>query len=246
MRLEVDVHAAERRGPIVSRDPASGFRLQAVDAGALIWVSVEILAHPTDVQSGVRGTIDTDALGAALGVPADRLLADHWFVAGAAAGPALECLRKVGLVTDTGAAVHVTLPDGVVAMGELTFTGDGGARLALDVFSQSGTSVFARSSRPHFWIAARSILPVPSLVDETKAIMAAIASTMSTRGWGFDAVCKATTHYVGSSAAEDLHENMKVRNAYYRRPGPASTGLPVAAFPLSSSKIAVDLLGVIR
>ena len=39
---------------------------------------------------------------------------------------------------------------------------------------------------------------------------------------------------------------MSVRNAYYRRPGPASTGLPVAAFPLSSSQIAVDVLGVIE
>ncbi|HKX08148.1 MAG TPA: hypothetical protein VJN67_08135 [Stellaceae bacterium] len=43
-----------------------------------------------------------------------------------------------------------------------------------------------------------------------------------------------------------LSVHMAVRNAYYRRPGPASTGLPVAAFPLSASKIAVDLLGVIR
>jgi len=47
---------------------------------------------------------------------------------------------------------------------------------------------------------------------------------------------------VGSSAAEDLHDDMAARNAYYRRPGPASTGLPVAAFPLSKSKIAVDVL----
>ncbi len=45
------------------------------------------------------------------------------------------------------------------------------------------------------------------------------------RGWRFAAVCKATTRYVGSSAAQALHDNMQVRNAYYRRPGPASTGL---------------------
>ena len=69
---------------------------------------------------------------------------------------------------------------------------------------------------------------------------------MRARDWRFDAVTKATTHYVDRSAAEDLHDNMAVRNAYYRRPGPASTGLPVAAFPFSSSKIAVDVLGVIE
>jgi hypothetical protein len=69
---------------------------------------------------------------------------------------------------------------------------------------------------------------------------------MRARGWRFESATKATTHYVGSSSAEDLHDNMSVRNANYRRPGPASTGLPVAAFPLSSSQIAVDVLGVIE
>jgi hypothetical protein len=75
--------------------------------------------------------------------------------------------------------------------------------------------------------------------------MAAIAETMRAHGWRFESVAKATTHYVGTSAAQDLHDNMAVRNAYYRRPGPASTGLPVAAFPLSESRIAIDLLGVV-
>jgi hypothetical protein len=101
-------------------------------------------------------------------------------------------------------------------------------------------------SRSHFWIAARSLGHSLSLVGETQAIMGAIADTMRARGWSFDAVTKATTHYVGSSAAQDLHDNMSVRNAYYRRPGPASTGLPVAAFPFSPSRIAVDVLGVIE
>jgi hypothetical protein len=85
-----------------------------------------------------------------------------------------------------------------------------------------------------------------ALVGETQAIMAAIADTLRGRGWRFESVTKATAHYVGSSAPQDLHDNMSVRNAYYRRPGPASTGLPVAAFPFSKSRIAVDVLGVIE
>jgi hypothetical protein len=76
--------------------------------------------------------------------------------------------------------------------------------------------------------------------------MAAIEQLMCNRGWRFSAICKATTHYVGSNATSDLHENMLVRNACYRRPGPASTGLPVVAFPFASSKVAVDVLGVIE
>jgi enamine deaminase RidA (YjgF/YER057c/UK114 family) len=236
MRLEVDVHAAERRAPLVAaRDDARGFRLQAVDAGDLVWVSVELRAH----------ALDTDALRDALravGVSVGALLADHWFVDGASAAPALEALARAGLVTDPGAAVGVSLPDGIVAMGELTFAGGASAPATP---AHPGVALFARGSRRHFWIAARSLAPGLGLVGETKAIMAAVADTMRARGWRFEAVTKATTHYVGSSAAEDLHDNMAVRNAYYRRPGPASTGLPVAAFPLSASRIAVDVLGVI-
>src|SRR5262249_1207596 len=40
MRIEVDVHAAQRRAPLVTRE-GTGFRLQAVDAGDLVWVSLE-------------------------------------------------------------------------------------------------------------------------------------------------------------------------------------------------------------
>jgi hypothetical protein len=103
-----------------------------------------------------------------------------------------------------------------------------------------------RHGRKHFWIAARSVLPIASLISETKAVMASIAAAMRAQGWNFDAVCKATIHYIGSSTARDLHDNMEVRNAYDSRPGPASTGLPVAAFLFSPGKIAIDLLGIIE
>jgi enamine deaminase RidA (YjgF/YER057c/UK114 family) len=249
MRLEVDVHAAERRAPLVTaRDDANGLRLQAVDAGDLVWVSLEIRAMRSVVADETARALDTDAVRDALrkgGISAGALLADHWFVVGDGARPALVALEKAGLVTDPGAAVGVSLPGGIIAMGELTFAG-GGAVSAHAISAHPGITLVARSSRHHFWIAARSLSPALSLVEETKAIMAAIAETMRARGWRFEAVTKASTHYVGSSAAEDLHDNMAVRNAYYRRPGPASTGLPVAAFPFSPSKIAVDVLGVVE
>jgi enamine deaminase RidA (YjgF/YER057c/UK114 family) len=250
MRLEVDVHAAESRGPLAfSCDDVHGLRIKAVDGGELVWVGLEVLANPDGTQwrrSDALITDARDAVHAIAGVSTSTLLADHWFVTGSHAGPALERLREAGLVTDPGAAVSVTLPDRIIAMGELTFARDTEGGTRRPILSSPGTSVFARHSRKHFWIAARSVSPTISLVTETKAIMASIAEVMGARGWSFDAVCKATTHYVGSSAAQDLHDNMEVRNAYYRRPGPASTGLPVAAFPFSSSKIAVDLLGIIE
>ena len=247
MRLEVDAHAAEDRGPLtVATDDVNGLQLEAVDGGDLIWVSLQILADRDEAQSG-RASIDAvrDALRATVGVSASALLIDHWFVAGDGAGPALERFREVGLVTDPGAAVRVILPSRLVAMGELTFARDGNGPTR-PVPTSSEIAVFVRRSGKHFSIAARSLAPTTSLVIETRAVMASVAETIRAHGWSFDAVCKATTHYVGSSAAQDLHDNMKVRNTYYNRPGPASTGLPVAAFPFSSSKIAVDLLGIIE
>jgi hypothetical protein len=236
----VDVHAAERRAPLASREDVPGLRLHAVDAGDLIWASLEILSDPTlDAQALRR------ALSEGAGVSADALLADHWFVTGEGAAPALDALQQAGIVSDPGAAVGVTLPDGVIAMGELTFAGGGDAAAPLATPAHPGMALVARCSRSHFWIAARSLAPGLSLVGETQAIMSAIAETMRAQSWRFESVAKATTHYVGSSSAEDLHDNMSVRNAYYRRPGPASTGLPVAAFPFSPSRIAVDVLGVI-
>jgi enamine deaminase RidA (YjgF/YER057c/UK114 family) len=237
MRLEVDVHAAERRAPLVQREDARGLRLQAVEAGALVWVSLEIRDPSLDAEA-VRAALGT------VGVSPGALLADHWFVGDRGAEPALDALKPTGLVTDLGAAVGVTLPVGVVALGELTFAGGGATVSRADL--AHGVALFASNSQRHFWIAARSLAPGLSLVSETQAIMTAIAETMLAQGWRFESVTKATTHYVGSSSAEDLHDNMAVRNAYYRRPGPASTGLPVAAFPLSQSRIAVDVLGVIE
>jgi len=59
-------------------------------------------------------------------------------------------------------------------------------------------------------------------------------------------VAKSTTHYVGGSTAEELHDNMSVRNRRYTKPGPASTGLPVFGFADPASKIVVDITLVRR
>ncbi|HVM80410.1 MAG TPA: RidA family protein [Stellaceae bacterium] len=245
MKIEIDVHATGHRGPLLSRE-LYGLRLRAVDAGDLVWMSLEVLDHAAVApgRSVPASNVVLQALREFAGISTEALLADHWFVIEDGAASALDALRRAGLITDIGAAVGVALPPGVIAIGELTFSSNGVMR-SLARSPHSGTAVFARSSRSHFWIAARS-LSGASLVEETEAIMAAISAMMRAQDWRFEDVTKATTHYLGSSAPQDLHGNMAVRNAYYRRPGPASTGLPVAGFPFSQSKVAVDVLGVIE
>lgn len=83
------------------------------------------------------------------------------------------------------------------------------------------------------------------LVGQTTEIMQAIAEQLTREGLSFAQVCKATTHYLGSSEAQDLHANMAVRNGDFQRPGPASTGVPVAGFPWApDARIAISFLGI--
>ena len=70
--------------------------------------------------------------------------------------------------------------------------------------------------------------------------MKTFEALLPNKGLSFADVVKSTTHYVGGSA-EELHSNMQVRNAYYSKPGPASTGLPVFGFGDQNSKVVVDL-----
>ena len=90
MRLEVDAHAAERRGPLAfSCDDVHGLRIKAVDGGDLVWVGLEVLADLAGTQRRGSDALVTNvvrALHALVGVSPSALVADHWFVTG-------ECAR---------------------------------------------------------------------------------------------------------------------------------------------------------
>ena len=51
---------------------------------------------------------------------------------------------------------------------------------------------------------------------------------------------------MGGESEEDLYANMRIRNGYYSRPGPASTGLAVHGFADPECRITVELLAVAR
>jgi hypothetical protein len=98
-----------------------------------------------------------------------------------------------------------------------------------------------RQSGPwHVLIATTPI--VPGLVPQTEAIMSACAELMTRHGLGFADVVNSTTHYVGSATPDELHDNMAVRNRRYGAPGPASTGIRVAALADTDERTAITLL----
>jgi hypothetical protein len=70
-----------------------------------------------------------------------------------------------------------------------------------------------------------------------------IADALRAEGLTFASVSKSTTCYAGKPTAHELHENMQVRNARYRKPGPASTGIPVARFANPAARVSIALHG---
>ena len=83
--------------------------------------------------------------------------------------------------------------------------------------------------------------PPSSVTAEVTAIMDRHAVLLRSAGLSFADVIKANTFYEGAGSAEALHENMQARNVFYREPGPASTGLPVSAFPYAGKRTSVEL-----
>lgn len=72
--------------------------------------------------------------------------------------------------------------------------------------------------------------------------MQAFAETLSAANLSFADVVKSTTHYTGAATAEELHDNMAVRNCRYSSPGPASTGIRVSGLADPAARTAITLL----
>ncbi len=190
---------------------------------------------PVEAEDLVWSVVEIDPSGApteATGFSSDRLLADHWFL------PENHGGSIAGLASDPGAAVLTT---GGKAFAELTFANE---PVSLDRTRAEGVEVIVRRAGRHLWASGRAAEGETGLVAQTRRIMKAIDAALIRHGFCFADVVKSTTHYAGGSSEEELHENMGVRNAYYGKPGPASTGIPVLALAAPDSHIAVDLLAV--
>lgn len=79
---------------------------------------------------------------------------------------------------------------------------------------------------------------------QTPLVMNHMGHLLEAGGMSFADVIKATTYYRGGADAEDLHENLAIRSSYYTAPGPASTGVPVAALPASAAMISVEVMAL--
>lgn len=104
-----------------------------------------------------------------------------------------------------------------------------------------GVTVTRRQAGPFSALSATAP-HIQGLVPQTEAIMEAFAQALSGNGLSFADVVKSTTHYTGQATADELHDNMAVRNRRYSSPGPASTGLRVPGLGDPAARTAITLL----
>lgn len=199
----------------------------------LVWLSINTPA------SGVDASVDQlHADMAASGVDRSSLLSAHWTIPTADLRDVSECVAALGLLPDSGAAVAAGDQSGVVN-GRFVFAAD---PIRTDAAPSIDSVTISSNRSDRFgWVQARSIDTGADLVEQTRQVMTAIESRLASHGVGFDAVVKSTSLYIGGSSAAELHDNMSVRNAYYKRPGPASTGLRVFGLADERSRIVVDV-----
>lgn len=145
---------------------------------------------------------------------------------------------------DAGAAIRVDLPPGMQALADLVEVSAAVAQS--EIIDTGGVRLVKRQAGRYLTLLGRSTRAGRPVPEQTKAIMEAHAGILRAEGLDFADVVKQQTHYVGSSDAEDLYANMRIRNGYYTKPGPASTGLAVYGFADTATAITIELLAVRR
>ncbi|MFN0044629.1 MAG: RidA family protein [Alphaproteobacteria bacterium] len=147
-------------------------------------------------------------------------------------------------------------PEGVlVRMDAIAMRGTDGAVLAKIYLSPEGlprgphAQPFAPAvqCRDKVFIGAQAPLDEEGKVidaglvePQTSRAMNSMGKLLALAGLDYRHVVKANTYYRGGPNPEDLHANMQVRNRYYARPGPASTGVPLPEFDAPGQTLVLE------
>lgn len=170
------------------------------------------------------------------GLDPQNCLEEHWTAPEAALASLGAAGVGFGNGFDPGAVVSTGSDDPLIRLR---------ARVRSDAVAaqrtaRAGCGFIVRECGPHLWLQGRAGEGLSGLVGQTAAIMQGADEILAEYGLCFEDVIKQTAHYCGGSAGE-LHDNMGVRNAYYSKPGPASTGIPVRGFEQATTRTVIDL-----
>ena len=243
MMIEVDVYVAKTHKPAtILTSPTSGLSLQLTNSIDLTWAILT-----TNIQNPQALCIESiEQLLVKANLSTDQLLCDQWYESEKANKAFFETLTGSDFCLNPNSVFSTNAYGHQATLAELSFVTTANDRSRNISLTNNATnlSLTGRYIGNYFSITA-NINDDTGLVDQTHTIMTNIASSLDDWGLTFKDVCKVTTTYVGDSSAEALHDNMVVRNSYFDKPGPASTGLRIKHFPNSQCKISVTLLGLV-
>ena len=241
MMIEVDVFAAMGSQPRHVSSASSV--IEIVDADDVTWAFVQ--AKLDKDQTLAEAITEIEATLRSENLCAHNLISDQWFATKCLAGSA-DTVRAIG------GSAFISLAEGMVLCEEQAH-GLVAAELA---FSRRKVSVgeadhrgkegrlCVRDDGVQRFVTGIHADPQGDLVSQTSAIMSMISEDLEATGMSFAHVVKLTAHYVGGASARELHGNMKVRHSHYQKPGPASTGLPVASLLDKDCRIAIAAIAV--
>ena len=243
MMIEVDVYAAKNHQPVTTfTDPQSELSLQLINSIDLTWATLT-----TDIQNTQDLSLENiEELLVKANLSTEYLLCDQWYASDEASKAFIEILNNSDFCQNPNSVFNTNAYGHQATLAELTFVTSGNdySRTITPTKNATNLSLTGRYIGNYFSITA-NINEDSGIVAQTRTIMTNIASVLDDWGLTFKDVCKATTTYVGDSSAEALHENMVVRNSYFSKPGPASTGLRINHFSNSQGKISVTLFGLV-
>ncbi len=239
MLIEVDVFATSHRQAVPSGE-TDGIRLELIDAGDQVWAHASAsLADfaASEAVDLITGVLDRQAMSH------EHLLADFWMVGGIDAEQVARNLQPSRFVTNPDALVRLADPAGPVIAASLSFSRQPVAVLT-DKSTDDGLRLILKKSGSMIWASGTCAISDLDLVGQTSSIMQGLDAGLRAAGASFSDVVKLTAHYTGGASEQELHGNMKVRHSYYKSPGPASTGLPVAGLGNGRCRIAIDVTAV--
>lgn len=88
------------------------------------------------------------------------------------------------------------------------------------------------------------VIAPDDLTAQTRLAMANIGKVLASFGAGLDDVVKVTSFYEGGASAATLHENLAIRSASFREPGPATTGIPMPYLAYDGMVIEIEAIAM--
>ncbi|OED43309.1 hypothetical protein AB833_04145 [Chromatiales bacterium (ex Bugula neritina AB1)] len=90
-----------------------------------------------------------------------------------------------------------------------------------------------------------NVLSPGDMVAQTRTAMDNIKKVLAELGATLDDVVKVTAFYQGEASAEALHQNLLVRSNAYKKPGPATSGIPVPTLVYENMLIEIEVTAVV-